>query len=376
MKLLDSIKKTLNWRKSTKPHINLNTELYTQLAPFRLPLILTVMMMLVGTMGYIVIDDFPLMDAIFQTGITFTTVGFGEIQKLSDAGRMFTITLIILGFGVFSFSVGILVEVLNKGDLISIMKERSMLYNIARLKDHYVICNHNDYTIQLTKQFRENHIPFVVIDPSPDLEEEAKKHNYPYFIQEETHTELAMIKSHLSSAKGVITLSTNIADNIAVIASVRLYEKEIKRRRPYFIMTNAGSLSDIEKLKKLGADSVVSPTKLMAQRLSAVSQRPEMENILEDFLYKKDTPLDIEEITIPSYSWMIFKKLKEINLPDFVKVNVVGLRDEKDKFIPMPDPEQLVFQGSKIMLIGSGDSIRQAKKIARKKVKPREMQYV
>jgi voltage-gated potassium channel len=333
-------------------------------------------MMLVGTLGYIAIDDFELMDAIFQTGITFTTVGFGEIQPLSDAGRIFTITLIILGFGVFSFSVGILVEVLNKGDLISIMKERNMLYNIARLKNHYVICNHNDYTIQLTKQFRENHIPFVVIDPSPDLEEEAKKHNYPYFIQEEPHTELAILKSHLSSAKGVITLSNNIADNIAVIASVRLYEKEIKRRRPYFVMTNAGSLSDIEKLKKLGADSVVSPTKLMAQRLSAVSQRPEMENILEDFLYKKDTPLDIEEVHIPSYSWMIFKKLKEINLPDFVKVNVVGIRDEKDKFIPMPDSEQLVLQGSKIMLIGSGDSIRLAKKIARKKVKPKEMQYV
>ncbi len=376
MKIVDNVKKTLNWRKSTKPHINLNTELYTQLAPFRLPLILTVMMMLVGTVGYIMIDDFELMDAIFQTGITFTTVGFGEIQTLSDAGRIFTITLIILGFGVFSFSVGILVEVLNKGDLIGIIKERNMLYNIARLKNHYVICNHNDYTIQLTKQFRENHIPFVVIDPSPNLEEEAKKHNYPYFIQEEPHTELAIIKSHLSSAKGVITLSNNIADNIAVIASVRLYEKEIKRRRPYFVMTNAGSLSDIEKLKKLGADSVVSPTKLMAQRLSAVSQRPEMENILEDFLYKKDTPLDIEEVHIPSYSWMIFKKLKEINLPDFVTVNVVGLRDEKDKFIPMPDPEQLVLQGSKIMLIGSGDSIRQAKKIARKKEKPREMQYV
>jgi voltage-gated potassium channel len=374
--MLKELKKFLHWKKSSKPHIDLNTELYVQLAPFRLPLILTVMMMMVGTIGYIVIDDFPLMDAIYQTGITFTTVGFGEIHPISDAGKIFTITLIILGFGIFSFSVGILVEVLNKGDLINIIKERSMLYNIARLKNHYVICNHNDYTIQLTKQFRENHIPFVVVDAREDLEEEAKKHNYPYFIQEEPHTEMALIKSHLSSAKGVITLSANIADNIAVIASVRLYEKEIKRRRPYFVMTNAGSLSDIEKLKKLGADSVVSPTKLMAQRLSAVSQRPEMENILEEFLYKKDTPLDIEEINIPSYSWMIFKKVKQINLSSFVKVNVVGIRDENKRFIPMPDGEQLIMQGSKLMLIGSGESIRLAKKIARKKQKPREMQYV
>ncbi len=376
MQLLKKIQKILHWRRPVKPEINLNTQLYTQLAPFRLPLILTVLMMMLGTMGYIIIDDFSLMDAIYQTGITFTTVGFGEQAHLSDAGRIFTITLIILGFGVFSFAVGILVEVLNKGDLINTIKERKMLYNVARLKNHYVICHHNDYTVELTQQFRANHIPFVVIDPNEELDKIAQKYNYPYFIKEEPHTEVALAKAHLSSAKGIITLSKNIADNIAVIASARLHEKEIKRRRPYFIMTNASTLSDIEKLKKLGADSVVSPTKLMAQRMSAVSQRPEMENILEEFLYKKDTPLDIEEIKIPSHSWCIFKKLKEVNLAGFTKVNIVGIRDDKDRFIPMPDGDTLVMQGSKILLIGSGDSIRRAKKVVRKREKPQELYYV
>jgi voltage-gated potassium channel len=372
MKFVKKVKKFLHWRDPKKPEIDLDTELYLQLAPFRLPLILTVLMMMVGTIGYIVIDNFNLMDAIYQTGITFTTVGFGEIAPISDAGRIFTITLIILGFGVFSFSVGILVDVLNKGELLKILKERSMLYDIARLKNHYVICNHNEFTIQLTKQFRENHIPFVVVDPAEDIEEIARKYSYPYFVQEEPHTEVALAKSHLSSAKGIITLSRNIADNIAVIASARLHEKEIKRRRPYFILTNANTLSDIEKLKKLGADSVVSPTKLMAQRMSAISQRPEMENILEQFLYKKDTPLDIEEIKIPSFSWLLYKKLGEINLPRYVKVNVVGIRDDKGNFIPMPSDDTIVTLGSKLMLIGSSESIRAAKKLARKKYPPQE----
>ncbi len=370
MQLLKRLKKLLHWQQKPKPEISLDTELYAQLAPFRLPLILTVLMMLFGTIGYILIDNMSLSDAIYQTGITFTTVGFGEIAPISDAGRLFTITFIILGFGVFSFSVGVLVEVLNKGDLIKILKERKMLYNVARLKNHYVICHHNDYTVELTRQFRQNQIPFVVIDSDPNLEEEAKKHNYPYFINEEPHTEVALAKSHLSSAKGIVTLSKNIADNIAVIASARLHEKEVHRRRPYFIMTNAASLTDIEKLKKLGADSVVSPTKLMAQRMSAVSQRPEMENILEQFLYKKDTPLDIEEIKVPSHSWTIYKKLKDINLPSFTKINIVGIRDEKEKFIPMPNEETIIMQGSKLLLIGSGESIRKAKKVVRKKEKP------
>ncbi|RUM65802.1 MAG: potassium channel protein [Sulfurospirillum sp.] len=371
MRLIKKLKKFLHWKDRAKPEISLDTELYTQLAPFRLPLILTVLMMMLGAIGYIIIDDFSLMDAIYQTGITFTTVGFGEIAPISQAGRIFTITLIILGFGVFSFSVGILVEVLNRGDLIRILKERKMLYNVARLKNHYVICHHNQYTIELTRQFRENQIPFVVVDPNPKLEEIAKEYNYPYYIQEEPHTEVALAKTHLSSAKGIITLSDNIPDNIAIIASVRLFEKEIKRRRPYFIMTNASTKSDIEKLKKLGANSVISPTKLMAQRISAISQRPEMENILEQFLYKKDTPLDIEEVKVPSHSWTLFKKLKDINLPQFVKINIVGIRDDKDNFFPMPEPDTIITQGSKLLVIGSSDSIRLAKKIVRKQEKPR-----
>ena len=369
-------KKFLNWSGKATPEIDLNTELYEQLRPFRLPLISVVMMIMVGALGYVIIDDFTLLDAIYQAGITFTTVGFGEIAPISPAGRIFTITLIILGFGVFSFSIGILVEVLNDGALVRIIKERRMLYRIARLKNHFVICHHNEFTIQLAKQFRENHIPFVVIDPCDDIAKIAEKYRYPYFIQAEPHTEVALLKSHLSSAKGIITLSKNIADNIAQIASARLYEQELGLKRSYFIMANADNESDIEKLKKLGADSVVSPSKLVAQRLSAMSLRPDMENMIENFLYKKDTPIDIEEINVPEHSWMRFKKLKEAHLRDITNVSIVGIRDSKGKFIPMPKGDVMIGTGCKLLVIGTGESIRETKRLVRKKTKPEECKYV
>lgn len=375
MSLVSKIKHLLNWKESQKPYINLNTELYLQLKPLRLPLILTVLLIMIGSLGYMAIDNFSLMDAIYQTGITFTTVGYGEIAPISNMGRIFTITLIIVGFGVFSFSVGILIEVINKGDLLRILKERSMLYKVARLNNHFVVFYQNNYTIELSKQFRQNRIPFVVVDETKNLEQIALQHSYPYYLQENPQSTNAILKSHLSSAKGVISLSNNIAENIAIISTIRLYEKEIKRKKPFLIMTYAGSADDVEKLKKLGADSVVSPAKLMAQRVSAISVRPDMQNILEEFLYKKDTPLDIEEIKVPEYSWIRLKKIKEAKFRNTLNVSIVGIRDRHGKFTAIPNGDTLITSDSTLLVIGSSKNIALTKKYINRKQKPTELKY-
>ena len=376
MKATQKFKKFLNWRSAPKPHITLNDEYYGHLAPFRLPLILTVIVMLIGTMGYMIIDGFPLMDAIYQTGITFTTVGFGEIKPISDAGRIFTITLIIFGFVVFSIAIGIIAEVVKKGEFQKTVKERKMLYEIARLKHHFVVCYHNEFTIQVTKQLRENHIPFVVVDPREDMEEIAKKYHYPYFVTAEPHTEEGILKSHLSSAKGVITLADNIADNIATIASARLYESEIHRGKKFLIIANAKSSEDDQKLLKLGADKVVTATKLMAQRINAMAARPDMENLLQEFLYKTDTPLDMEEGKVFKTSWLALKKIKTARFRDVANVTVIGIRQKDGKFIPMPKGDTIIMPQSKLLLIGTSEGIAKAKKIIRKKEKPEELKYV
>lgn len=376
MRLISRIREFLHWETSPKPDYQLLPELYGNLKAFRLPLIFTVITMVIGTVGYIIIDDFTLMDAIYQTGITFTTVGFGEMAPVSDAGRIFTITLIISGFAVFSMAVGIMVAELNRGNIGRILKERSMLYKIARLKKHFVVCYHNDYTIEVTKQLRTNHIPFVVIDPREDMEKMARIHKYPHYLQAEPHTEMAMLKAHLSSAMGMITLSGSIADNIALIASVRLFEKEHYIPRPYNIISSAETLSDVERLKKLGADTVVSPTKLTAQRITAMAARPDMENLLEEFLYRTDTPLDMEEIYVPKYSWLVLKKLKETHLRQIANVSIVGVTKKDGKFSPMPKGEVLVTSESKLLVIGTQKGINITKGIVHKRTKPEELRYV
>ncbi|WP_188108565.1 potassium channel family protein [Sulfurimonas lithotrophica] len=376
MNLLQRIRKFLHWEATPKPHVKLLPEVYPHLKAFRLPLIFTVMTMMIGTMGYVVIDDFKLMDAIYQTGITFTTVGFGEIAPVSNAGRIFTITLIIAGFAVFSSAIGILVAELNRGNIVAILKERRMLYKIARLKKHFVVCYHNDYTLEVTKELRKNHIPFVVVDPREEIHQWAIEHNYPTYLKAEPHAEMTMLKAHLASAKGLITLSDSMADNIALIASVRLFEKEHHLPRPYYIISSAELISDVEKLKKLGADTVVSPTRLTAQRVSAMAARPDMENLLEEYLYKSDNPIDMQEIEVPKYSWAVLKKLKETHLRQITNTSVVGITKKDGKFISVPKGDVLITSECKLLVIGTQSDIATTKSLLRRKNKPKELRIV
>ena len=375
MSIFKRIKKALGWEiRSAKPEYDLNPVIYSQLKPFRLPLILVQLILMIGTFGYVYIEDYTIMHAIFQSAYTFTTTGFGSLNEgnFSNAGIVFTVTLMLAGFAVLTFSVGILISTISNGTLFKLIKERNMLYKIARLRRHFVIFYHNEYTAQLAKQFNENHIPFVVVDPSDDIEKIAKECNYPYFVKEEPYKEDAFLKSHLSSAKGVISLSKNISNNITLIASVRLYEKELGRE-PFLIISNAETQNEKIRLKKLGADKVVATPSLMAKRVSAMAIRPDMENVLEEFLYKRDTPIDMEEAYVSENSWAINREIKDLRLRDKMKVSVIGITEQKGRFIQMPKASTIITAGSKLLLVGNQKSISKAKRLVSLEEKPKDL---
>jgi voltage-gated potassium channel len=144
----------------------------------------------------------------------------------------------------------------------------------------------------------------------------------------------------------------------------------------YNVISSAYNTSDLEKLKKLGANTVVTPTKLTAQRVTAMAAHPEMENLLEEFMYRSDTPLDMEEVEVPKYSWMVLKKLKETHLRQIANVSVVGIRKKDGKFSPMPKGDVLVTSESKLLLIGTQKGINITKNLIKQRIKPEELKYV
>ena len=374
MSIFTRVKKAIGWEiRTVKPQYDLNPLIYSQLKPLRLPLILIQIVMMIGTLGYVYLEDYTIMHAIFQSAYTLTNTGFGALNESNFKNEtiVFTVWLMLAGFASLIFAVGIVIDVISNGPLRELLKERKMLYKIARLRRHFVIFYHNEYTAQLAKQFRENHIPFVVVDPCEDIEEIAKENGYPYYVKEEPYKETAFLKSHLSSAKGAISLSKNISDNITLIASVRLYEKELGRS-PFLIISNAETQNEKIRLMKLGADKVVATPSLMAKRVSAMAIRPDMENVLDEFLYKRDTPIDMEEVFVDEQSWTVNREIKDLHLRDRLKVSIIGITEEKGKFIQMPKGTMSINANCKLLLVGSQKGIAREKRIINLTKQPEE----
>jgi hypothetical protein len=110
--------------------------------------------------------------------------------------------------------------------------------------------------------------------------------------------------------------------------------------------------------------------------INAMAARPDMENLLQEFLYKTDTPLDMEEAKVSKTSWLALKKIKAARLRDVANVTIIGIRQNDGRFIPMPKGDTIIMPDSKLLLIGTGTGIAKAKKIMRKKEKPEELKYV
>lgn len=375
--MLSKIKKFIKWGNSNKPDIDLSPQLYEQFKAFRLPLVLIQVFILVGTIGYFLLEDYSIVQAFFQSSYTFTNTGFGALNErnFTPLAILFTAFLMLCGAGIITFSVAFIVGIVNAGTLTRILKERKMINNIARLRNHYVVCYHNEYTIELSKQFREAHIPFVVVDNSDNFEGEAITHRYPYYIVGDPQSTTSMLKTHLSAARGIVTFSKNLSDNIALIVSSKLFAQELNRK-PLYIISSAHSEEQQGKLQKLGSDIVISAPKLMAQRISAMVLRPDMQNLLERFAYKNNTGLDLEEVFVPRYSWLVLRKLKDGHFNEIAKVFIVGITQKDGKYFTMPDADVVITSECKLLMIGTPSAISEIRKVIMQSKKPKELDFI
>ena len=329
-------------------------DLYDALARLRPPLILTILLLLTGTMGYMSIDGFPFLDALYMTVISVATVGFGEVHPLSEPGRLFTMGLIFSGFSVFTYSIGVFVEVITRRDLFGLMGLKRMETRIRELEDHYIVVGYTPIAQELARVFQRRGVTFVVIESEASRLRRLKVDSVPFYIQGDYFNNDSYHRAAVETARGIITTFKNDADNITVVVTGRIFEESTGR--DLFIMSTCSDAQSKARLERVGADYVISPDSLIGNRICALAISPPhlgTESILERVAFGETTELDVREVVVATEAPVAGKTIRESDMRRKTGAYIVAVKRGRQRVQINPTPEEHIQPGDTLMVIGT-----------------------
>ncbi|MBN2049797.1 MAG: potassium channel protein [Spirochaetales bacterium] len=288
------------------------------LRQFILSLFLIALLIFLGTLGYITIEGWTLPESLYMTFITISTVGYGEVRPLSPEGRNFTIIFLTIGVIVIGFTLTRLVAFLFEGQIVKTVKERRMKRFLSMMKDHIVICGFGDIGKEVTDEFLKKKVKFVVVDKSLD-ETDTKRYSDVLFISGDAAEEETLREARIEKAKGLISCLPEDQQNVFVVLTARQLNGDL------YIVTKASDDRNVIKLKKAGANRVISPKQIAGHRMAAVTIQPSIVNFLEILSSGGEDSVRIESIRVGKGSPMAGKSLKESNIGSHTGAVIIGI---------------------------------------------------
>lgn len=310
--------------------------------------ILLVSILLFGTFGYMIIEDMRFIDALYMTVITLATVGFKEVKELDENGKIFTIILILTGFGVFTYTLTVGAKILIEGEIKEVFKKRKMRKKVENISRHYVICGYGRMGSIIVKELKANNIPVVII--------EKNKANLPedediiYVEGDATHDEV-LKSAGIEKANGLITVLPSDAENLYVVLSARELNPNL------FIVARAVDKEAEPKLKRAGANKVVSPYFIGGLRIAHTVLRPTVVDFLEFATRSEHIEIQIEEIEVSPSSTLIGKTIAQSGIGRDIGVIILGIKRADGTMKFNPTSQTLIKGGDTLIVIGQIDKL-------------------
>jgi len=168
-----------------------------------------------GVVGYMITERWGFLDSLYQTVITISTVGFGEVHPISTSGRIITIILILFAISLLAYFFSKFVTIMVKGRLNVLLRGRKMEKKIAKLRDHFVICGFGKMGIQVAREFQRSHVPFVVLDNDPAAFERERAEGMLYIIGDASREE-DLERCDIRHATGFVSVLTEDQDTVSI----------------------------------------------------------------------------------------------------------------------------------------------------------------
>ena len=343
-------------RHSTRPRVKRAADVAAEsvMARLRAALLALSLVIILGTSGYILLESMTLLDALYQTVTTISTVGFMEVQPLSEVGRGYTIMLILGGVGVSLYTLGLAFELLLSEQFNQWRRGRKMQHDIGRMNEHYIICGYGRIGRQVTADLREAGVPFVVIDSNVDRCATLLQQGVP-FVEGDATLDDTLFEAGIERARGLVGALNADADNVMAVMSARGLNPQL------FIVARAALPEAEKKLRRAGADEVISPYLVGARRISLSMLRPAVSGFLNAVIYDQQLQAEFTESVIEENSPLVGQTLAEAGLAHGRDVLPIALmRAGKLTFTPLPDT--ILQAGDTLIVVTPLDNLPIARK--------------
>ncbi|MCK4756468.1 potassium channel protein [candidate division WOR-3 bacterium] len=326
---------------------------------FVLTIILIVLVIFGGTVGYQIIEGWSFIEALYMTIITISTVGFKEVGQLSNAGRIFTIFLILGGIIVITSGISLIFSSIIEGTFGEIIRRQRMEKKLAKIKNHFIICGFGAVGEDVVNEFIRENKPFVLIEKDKNVLNKLLK-EFPgiiFVIGDATDDEI-LKNAQIEKAKGILAVLGKTADNLYICLSARSLNPKLR------IIARVIESESIDKLKKAGADYVFSPEKIGGIRLAAAALKPAVTSFLDAIIRGEYLDLVLNEVEVQEHSSIVRKTLKESEISKNIGIIISAIKSATtDKLIFNPSSKTIINPSDILIVFGSSDQIKQLKKI-------------
>jgi voltage-gated potassium channel len=319
------------------------------LAKFLKAIALIFLTVLLGTLGYIIIEGWSFLDAIFMTVITLSTVGFGEVDETSPAGRIFTMLLIGFGVAVAVWALSVIIRILATEEPSDYVTRWKMQQTVDKIRGHFVICGFGRMGKQIAADLTRRRIPIVVVEDNPEQKPALDESGYPYVEGDAMKSEVLMAAG-VQQAKGLVSVAASDPINVFIVLTARGLNPDM------YIVARSVFLESEEKLRRAGADKVVSPYVLGGHRIAAAVIYPAVVDFLDQAMHSDELDLELGEAHIEQHSTLAGGTLETADLGDTYGVNLVAIR-KGASYLPQPHPKTSIDPGDVLVVVGTADQI-------------------
>ncbi len=317
----------------------------------QISILMVLILIAIGTVGFMLLEQMTAVDAFYMTIITITTVGFGEVHTLSEVGRVFTSILIFLGVATVTIAVSNGASVILGPHLWLAIRERKMEETLKLIKNHYIICGYGRMGQQIARDLQARKEEFVVVENLPDMRQLLLESNLPHIIGDGTQ-EITLQNAGIKRAKGLVCALNTDSDNVMTVLTARELNAGL------FIVARAVTPNVETKLRRAGADRVVSPYQIGGHRMALALLRPAIHDFMNYLFHVGDNlNMDIGQIDIEPESPLIGKSIAQINLRRTQNVNILAIQKPGGEFAINPNANYIIQSGDVLIVIGPTETI-------------------